>query len=296
MKLNFPIFAFLIILLAACGGKPEKVSDIPNASAEDSLMFYYGQMNGNNYWYDAQSDTILKTEEARRDFLEGFMAGLKNGKDNDPYNKGLQLGAKLASRVHDFEKAYNLNLPHDVLIASMEAALNNDSSIDITDAQLNFYKLKDRFEVDKGIREGGLAKESLRKAASKGGMTMINDTLYFKSVSPGKGTEKFKAGDNVELTITASTFEGNAIAKQFPPKIKMGEGRVPEVVRIALLTMTDGETRLFLTTPHALLGRRFEKYFISAQDPVYFTVKAERLPANASLDNTPPATTTYTTK
>lgn len=289
---RFSLFALLALLLFSCGGKPEKITDIPNATAEDSLMFYYGQMNANNYWYDAQSDTILKTEEGRKEFIEGFVAGLQNGKSSEPYNKGLRLGARLASRIYDFEKAYNLNLPQDVLIASIEAALKNDSSVDIVDAQTNFYKIKDRFELDKGVRETGLSKKALEKAATNGGMEMISDTLYSKVVARGTGP-KFKEGDKVEIEVTASTVEGTVIAKQFPPKIQVGEGRVRPIIRLAVQNMSDGETRLFMTTPKALLGREFERYFISAQDPVYFTVKATRLAGGADVDNTPPPMPLY---
>lgn len=292
MKFYIPTFAFLTLVLASCDGKPEKMADIPNASAEDSLIFYYGQMNANNYWYDALSDTILKTEDARKEFLEGFKSGLNDGKDNDPYNKGLQLGARLASRIHDFEKAYNLSFSRDILIASLEAGLKNDSSINLTEAQTNFYKIKDRFEVDKGIREAGLSRKALAKAASKMQMRQISDTLYFKEVSPGQGA-KLKNGDKVEILVTASTIDGNVIAKQFPPKITIGEGRVRKILCEALLNMSDGETKIFMTTPKALLGREFEKYFISAQDPVYFSVKATRLPAGTDMDNTPPPLPLY---
>lgn len=287
MKHFFPILALFALLLSSCGGRPESISDISNPTAEDSLMYYYGQMNANNYWYDALSDTILKTEDARREFMEGFIAGLRDGKDNDAYNKGLQLGARLASRVNDFETAYNLVLPKDVLIGSMQAGLANDTNIDIADAQKQFYLIKDRFEGDKGAREAGLSRKSLAKAAGKTDMTMVNDSLYCKKISSGGG-QKFKKGDKVEIMLTASTIDGNAIGRQFPPKITIGEGRLPEIVNVALLTMSDGETCMFMTTPRALLGRKFEKYFISAQDPVYFSVKASLLPNSDNLDNTPP--------
>ena len=290
MKLRFPFFAFISfvagVLFYSCGNNSGKISEMKNATAEDSIMYYYGQINANNFWLDAQSDTILKTEEGRKQFIEGFKAGLRSGGEGHAYDRGLQMGARLALKVHNYEQAYNLSLPMDVLVTSFMEGLNSDS-VDVSDAQKNFYKIKDRFEVDKGERESGIAKKALANSAKEAGLTIISDTLYARDVTAAKGGAIFKDGDKVEIELTANTVDGHIIGKQFPPKIKIGEGRVPPVVCLALKTMADGQTRLFMTTPKALFGKQFERYFISAQDPIFFTIKASRLPDGADMDNTP---------
>ena len=104
---------------------------------------------------------------------------------------------------------------------------------------------------------------------------MINDTLYAKPATPATNGPLFKVGERLAVDVSASTLEGREIvARQFPDSITLGEGRVPNVVREGILTMTSGQTRTFMTTPRTLFGKRYKAYSLPSDEPVIFTVKA----------------------
>lgn len=284
-------FAFLLLIGAltfSCGNKPQEISEMKNASEADSLMYYFGLMQAKNYWLDAMTDTLLKTEEGRREFVKGFRDGLKYDKDDYCYNKGLKEGVRLAIRLRELEKAYGISFPEEMLANSVELAMQSKDSFDVADAQMNFYKIKDRLDLQRGVREGETARKMLAEAATRQNYSMLSDSLYGRDVTPGGAGPKFKEGDQAEIYLTTAKLDGTPIGKQFPPKVKIGKGRVANVICLALLTMTDGQTRSFITTPQAFFGKNYDRYRVNSDEVVQFTIQAQRLPATDSLDNTPP--------
>ena len=264
-------------MLIGCGNKPKDISEIKDATPADSMMYYFGEMQANAFWQDAQTDTLLRSEEAREAFLKGCEEAIRLDKDNEAYNKGLQLGVRLALRLREFEERYGVEFPKEVLIASLQNGLKSDSGINISDAQKNFYKYKGQFEQKASKKEIEDAKVLLAKEGAARDFQMLNDTLYAKDIVPGEKGPNLKEGDRVSIEVTVSTLEGKeVVARQFPDSITIGEGRAPEVVRNALYTMTSGQTRQFMTTPRTLFGRRYAIYNLPHEEPVIFTVKADK--------------------
>lgn len=265
-----------LLVLSGCKNSPKSISDLKGEEAEDSMMYFFGEMNANNYWQDAESDTTLRSEEARKEFMEGLRDGLDMDRSSAAYNKGLQLGVRLGIRVREFEDRYGVKLPKNVLADAMDNCLNDaPENINIAEAQKGFYAIKDRYEFNATEKDIQAATGNLEEMAEKMGFSKLSDTLYVKVVIPGRGP-KFKLGDRIPLEATASTLNGqDLVTKQFPDSVTLGEGRLRPVVSVAVLTMNDGEICQFMTTPRTLLGKRMHTvYKLPADQPVIFTVKA----------------------
>lgn len=285
MHKRFLLFLLPALALVGCGKKDiskmeeisslEEISQYKDAEPSDTMMFYFGQMQAANFWQDAESDTLLRTEESRKAFMEGFRAGMAMDQDNEAYNKGLQLGLRLAIRLREFHDRYGIDFSKEILAASMQNSLKDDSRANTAEAQKGFYAIKDRFELSTATRENEDAMVLLAKKGSEMGFELVSDSLYAKDVTPGNGGRKFKDGDKVAVEVTASTIEGKEIvARQFPDSIEIGAGRVPRIVCLGIHTMTSGQTRSFLTTPRTLFGKRYKIYNLPSDEPVIFTVKA----------------------
>lgn len=265
------------VLLVACGGKPKDISDLENATPADSMMYYFGEMQAAIYWQDAETDTLLRSEEARKMFMKGFRDALAMDHQDSAYNKGLALGLRLALRLQEFEDRYNTKFSDEILAASLENYLKSDSSYNLSDARKGYYAIKDRLELNAANEELGTAVKNLAKDAPAMGFEMLSDTLYYKDITPGMNVPKFTEGDRVAVEVTASTIDGKEIVtRQFPDSLTLGEGRVPNVVLLGIYTMSEGQTRQFMTTPRTLLGKRYKLYNLPADEPVIFTVKASR--------------------
>ena len=275
MKKSLFCFIITIFSLASCGGGNKTSLDGKDDTPADSMMYYFGIMQANNFWQDAENDTLLRTQEGRDNFIKGFEDAMKMESDNDAYNQGLQLGLRLAIRLREFKALYGMDFPEEMLVASFAQSLKDDHNFNVADAQKEFYKIKDRLDLQKRCDEVAGAKKNLGKIAGKEGFTMVSDTLYAKDVTAAGAGPKFKDGDHVKIELTAATVEGKAIERQFPDNITIGEGKVPRVVCLGLHTMTDGQTRSFMTTPRTFL-KRPELYGLEPDEPVVFTIKVTR--------------------
>lgn len=265
------------LLLVGCSRSPKDISELKDATPADSMMYYFGEMQASYYWQDAETDTTLRTEEARRQFMEGFRAAMKMDDDNAAYNKGLQLGMRLAIRLREFDKRFGEDFSEEVLAAAFEYALQSDTSVDIVEAQRGYYRIKDAMEMKAASRERGDALKMLSQKGRSRGFEMVSDTLYALDVTPPTTGPRFKEGDRISVKVTASTLDGKEIVtRQFPDSLTLGEGRIPLIVRYAIYTMTDGQTRQFMTTPRTLFGKRYSAYKLPSDEPVIFTVKAQR--------------------
>lgn len=274
MHKRFLLLLLPALMLVGCGDKPKDISDLKDATPADSMMYYFGAMQANSFWQDAESDTTLRSEEARREFIEGFRAAMKMDKDDSSYNKGLQLGLRLALRLREFENRYGVKFSEEILASSLENFLRSDSLVNIADAQRGFYKIKDRLDLATANKEIEGAKGNLAQESKSRGFTMVSDTLYGKDITPPGPGPKIKEGDRVAVEVTASTLDGKEIvARQFPDSLTIGSGRVPRIVGLGIQTMTPGQTRTFMTTPRTLFGKRYALYNLPSEQPVIFTVK-----------------------
>lgn len=277
-KTIFFIVALLVVMATGCEKEPKSLADIKNATPADSMMYFLGEMVASNYWKDAQTDTMLGTQKAREQYNKGLREGLKRAKESVAYNKGLAEGVRLAIRIQEFERRYDVEFPEKILAAAVKNTLESDNRNMVAESQQNFYHIKNRFESKAAGREGIVAKQRLETVAGEEGYSRVNDSLYVRDITPSGGGELFRDGEQVNVSISASTIYGKEIVTvQYPDIVTIGEGRLPEIIAQGLRTMTDGQTRTFITTPRTLLGRKYnENYHIPYEEPVRFTVKATR--------------------
>ena len=123
-------------------------------------------MNGAQYDRDAQRDTTLASDEAKKAYIMGVQTGLNAAKeDNDAYNRGLNLGMQMAMTFQQFKKDYGVELNKKVFVKALSEALSNDSIINSSDMQREFYRIMSEFNAQKEERDTKAANENLSKAS-----------------------------------------------------------------------------------------------------------------------------------
>lgn len=263
------------LALASCSGNGgEKKADLQNASAADSLLYYFGQRQAADYWRVAESDTLYLSEDARRDYVRGMQAGMSAIRQgDDAYNQGLYQGMQMALNIAEFEKEYNLKLNPKVLIESIKEGLANDSAVDAATAQKEFYAIMGELNRQREENNRQEAAKNLAEAQKKLNMQKITDDLYGSVVSKGD-TVKLKDGDKIKVDIKATDEGGKELAIPFPPEITIGDRFMGPVMTIAYETMTNGETKKFATTGYALFQGRSSRMGIEPDAVILLTVHA----------------------
>lgn len=266
-----PLIGVALLMATGCDRNPKSLSQLGEVSTTDSLMYLKGQINAGEYWHEAVNDTLLRSDQAREDFMKGVEAGMKAVRSSDPYNSGVFLGVQIAMDLRDFKERYGMTPDADMVMTGMEYGLQSDTSVNQAQTQADFYRILDRLQRTKLEKDSERAIKALASAANERKMTRINESLYGIDITPADGA-KVKIGDRVGLKISASTLSGRMIGRSFPEVATLGEGKLRDDLRMAVLSCADGQTRQFLTTPMALLGHRYENYGLGAEEPVLFTV------------------------
>lgn len=273
------------MMFAACQNPGAgQSSDAADASKADSLIYYFARLRGAEYDREAQRDTTLATDEAKKAYLMGVQAGLNAAKaDNDPYNRGLFLGMQMAMNFDQFKKDYDITLNRNVFIKGLTETIKSDSIGNPGEMQREFYRLMGEFNTRKEEKDNLAAAESLRKAGSDLKLKKISDNLYGE-VTTKTDSVRIKDGDNVDAKITLAHTDGKSIDAPIPSKLKVGTRSLPEPVSEALKTMKSGETGKFVTTAKALFGQRVSQLGLEAADAIVIDIKvtatAPEAPAN----------------
>ena len=277
---SFLAIAACGLLFAACQTNDGQsvATDHSNAEKADSMLYYFAQMNGAQYDRDAQRDTTLASDEAKKAYIMGVQTGLNAAKeDNDAYNRGLNLGMQMAMTFQQFKKDYGVELNKKVFVKALSEALSHDSIINSSDMQREFYRIMSEFNAQKEERDTKAANENLSKASETLKMKKIADNLYGGVITPAEG-EQIKDGDNVDASINVENIEGKAINAPLPSKLKIGSRSLPEPINTALKTMKSGETGKFATSAMSIFGPRAAQMGLQPSDVVILTIKATVTP------------------
>lgn len=277
------------LMLAACQGASEKggksLADIPNATAADSLIYYFGQMRGAEYQREAERDTTLDTDQAKKAYVQGVQAGLNAAKANDEaYNRGLFLGMQMAMNMQQFKDEYDVQLNKKVFVESLSDAISADSVQDAREMQKEFYRIMGSFNEQKEKRDKEAADAALTQEAAKLKLAKISEVLYGE-VTAKNDSAKIKTGDNVVMEIKLSNAGGKEIEAPLPSRGKVGARNIMAPLNDALTALKTGETGKFVTSAQALFGQRCQQLGMKPADAVVFTMKASVTPSDEVKDN-----------
>ncbi len=270
--------AVAAFLLSSCNGSDKSdsirpIGDYKDATAADSLIYYFGQLRAVEYWQIAQQDTIMKSRDKRDEFLQGLKAGLDATKESDAYNQGLYVGIQLAMNMKEFEEDYNCKINRKILVNAVTDGLKNDSAVNIGEANQNFREILENLNRQKDEADKKSAIENLAKDAKTQKWVKISDTLYAgKAEGATPGAPKLKDGQTVRAQIEIATLEGRVIDIRPDEALTVGVN-YPGPVTEAVKTMSEKEMRTFYTTAPAIMGRYYERYNLKPTQIMKLTVK-----------------------
>ena len=254
------------LALSSCSGGGSSTADnLKDAAPGDSLLYYFGQIQAAEYWRQAESDTTLRDEKSREDFMRGVKAGMDAVRSEDAYNQGVYLGVQMAMQIKESEEAYGIKCNKGVLLDAIKGGLANDSAVNIGEANMAFRGIIDNLEARKEAADKEAARSALAKEGQALKMKMIDKDLYAAAPTKAGSGPMLKTGDHVAVTAIFSHLDGKEIDRQAPQDLPVGE-MLPGPITEALLTMNTGETREFLTTASALYGRYYQRYGMKADD------------------------------
>lgn len=274
MKKIFLAMAVAAVALTGCKETGTKeISELPETTRGDSLMFYYGQNVGAEYWMSAAADTSMRDQKNRDEFLRGIKAGLSAARDNDAYNKGLYTAVGIAMNIQRMKQDYpDVHFDDKVLYKALIAALANDSAVDPSQVKADFYRVSDNMIKEKEKADKVIAAKKLEEEAAKLGMSKVADGLYGKIIAKGTGTS-IKEGDMVQVDISAATVKGELVGMQLPDRLVIGRNYSSPLISQALLTMKSGGTRQFIASPIDLMPRRYRAGEFKPDQVIKFTIK-----------------------
>lgn len=273
--MKFKIIAILaipVMLLVSCKNQDgRELAEYKAASTGDSLLYYYVQMRAHEYWEKANSDTILRSYEERQKFLEGFEKGVKLMGDDDTYNKGLRLGARLADNLYEFERKYGVDLNNEILIESYRNALRDNADLDALADQKEFYRLLDKMKAELRDKQRGEAMKELVKEAEGRKLEKISDNLYYKELRPGSGPN-VKKGDIITVAVDYQRTDGDDLGLPSPITVTVGNEAMPIVMSEAYGKLSRGSSAVFATTASALFGSRTAMMGLQDNDVVIMSM------------------------
>lgn len=277
MKIRHLLYAAVaaILTLPSCGNnKPAKLTDYPNATQGDSLMFYFGEMSSKEYWQSAETDSLLRGDAARKAYMKGIQAGLDAIKDDDAYNQGILAGIQMAMNMKEFSKNYpDVKLDSKIMLDALRGGLTSDTAVNLPQAQSNFYAVLSNIEAKKASADKKASDAALVAEAKKLNLRKISAALYGKQLSAGKG-DILAEGDMVNVEISATVGSGQLVDMPFPSIVRIGQQVAGGlIISQALTTMSVGETAQFASTPMDFAPQLYRRGLIKSPTPIVFTIR-----------------------
>lgn len=281
MKTKILIFTFASLLLVgatvSCGDANTHrntnftLSQISKPTDADSLMYYFGQLLALKYWDDAETDSVLRTDEGRKEYLAGVQDALKALNRSEAYLQGLMDGADHAENIIAYSRNYGRDFNADIMMKSMRSTIYNENAPDLTEVRGEFYTIRNRMETMRDAREESQATAALEAAAEKMGMTKVSNDLWKKVMVEGAGAAVVR-GSHVQVAIQLTTLSGHQIPITLPNEVRVGARLVSTVFTDAFLSMKYGERCEFLTTALALFGSHSRQMGLKPNEVIVITM------------------------
>ncbi|MDE6009568.1 MAG: FKBP-type peptidyl-prolyl cis-trans isomerase N-terminal domain-containing protein [Muribaculaceae bacterium] len=263
------------LLMASCAdNKGKSLEQITDATPGDSLVYYFGEINGSQYLTMAQNDSTFATDAAKRSYVNGVKAGLNSFNPNDEaFNRGMHLGLQMARNISEFKKDYDVALNKQVFIDGLVEVLNSDSIKSMSDIQREFNRIMNDFSSRKETIDKENAAAALSKEAAKMKLAKVADGLYGGPTDKME-TAQIKEGDDVTAKFTLKTVQGKTLDIPLPSSLKVGARNLPIQLSDALQTLKSGQNGKFITTANDLFGRRAEQFNLAPKDVIVMDIVA----------------------
>lgn len=267
--------AAIALILASCAGEgadSTKSTAVAESHAKaDSLVYCFGQMRGSEYLREAQRDTTLATDAAKKEYLRGVKAGLDAVKaEKEAYNKGLLQGYQMAMNINQFKEDHDIRLSDKVFLDGMSSVIMSDSTSNPQEMQSNFYRLMNEFTQAKEERDKEAALSALKAAGEALNMKQLTNQLW--GTEPADGAAVVKDGDKVKLEVSLTTLSGQVIDSPFPKELTVGQRMSTNPLTEAIRTLTSGQSGTFVTSAQALFGARAQQLGLKPADVLKMTV------------------------
>ena len=154
-----------------------------------------------------------------------------------------------------------------MLVTGLLYGMQGDSVINELQVQDDFFAILDRMRGKREREARAEVAEILRREGKAHQLTRINDSLYVKLLSPGKGPDA-KVGDVVYARIDYIHSNGDDLGIPSPEQLKVGAAGMPQVLTEAFCHLAQGESARFYTSALALFGRRADALGLDPEDLV----------------------------
>lgn len=231
MKTNKIIsVALMALVLVGCGKKgADKFKDVKldkNATATDTIGYYMGEYLANVRTQMAENDTVLKSDDAKAKFDEGFYCGLEAlSGDDQAFNRGFISGVMAAAEIMMKAEAADEKIQMDAFASGYANSFDkNGKPVKDLDKRVNEHRyvlmaklqqLEGRImnkQIEDALKKTDAAKKNVEATAKKEGYSKMGN-YYVKTVDKGTGT-KLTKGENVIATIGIRDVAGNVVMPQ----------------------------------------------------------------------------------
>lgn len=275
MKKAFFSLIALFLLLSSCGekGQPAPLGNLGQPSLSDSLIYYFGLLEGQEYLDMAAKDTVLLTRRERERYLKGLKDGLNAVAEiNDTYNRGLQNGVELALALYDYNRKYGIDLNRGLLYQSIAYKLEGEGAPGVAEAMEEFHKVVEKLDFKKREEMVKDMHLSLAEEAKRLKMKKISDDLYVTDANPGMG-DSIRRGDLVFATLNYILESGRNLEMPAAQQLIVGGPTMSEVMIEVYTRMKKEGSAQYATTAGALFGSQAYQLGLQPQEVVLMSVE-----------------------
>lgn len=261
------IFGALLMLASCSEDKGKKLGDFPDATAADSLLYYYGQLRAYEYEQWAVNDTSLRSQKEREAFLRGVRDGLGRVGDDEAYNRGVRLGVRMGINLKKFEDNYDVDVKDEILLASIRAGVLDTVAIPEQKYQTRFYSILGRLKLKRKEQSKAISRRSLVEEARRLKLAKYSDDLYFRIDRKGDGAQVRK-GDVIYVNVDYRFADGSDLNMPTPEMVTVGAQGSASVMTQAYCMLTDGGSGVFATSAEAIFGSRTDLLGLNPADVI----------------------------
>lgn len=284
----YSLIALTAISLSSCGAHEGKdISEYENPTSADSLLFFLVQLRAHEYWDQAVKDTAMRSPKARAQFIAGFRKGFNSIKEaDDDYNRGLELGYRMAINLQKFEKMYDIEIPKEMATSNLQYGLRDGAEIPEFKYQDSYYQILNRLKKEQRDRDHERAQMTLEEGGNERQMTKISDNLYFRLIKKGGGPNA-QYGQSAHVIVNYERADGEDIAVPSPGLVTIGAHGVPDALNNAYTRLNKGAVGQFLTTAEAVFGTRTYIMGMKPEDVLLVTITLNEIisPHGAAVDS-----------